>query len=183
MYPNIILTNRLQPPSIVNDEVCAACDYNKPGANCLRKMEWKWRGQMYAARRSDYITIKNQLQAERFPPDSNGGDSRRFDQLTEEEKESYLKKRLQSYSQSVYKRVHDPPITENRTAYVCMRENPFYVNTVRDFRNRRYEYKGKVKEWKGKYNKAAESGNALEMKVTLTCVAIQIPFPRMILFP
>ena len=31
MYPNIILTNRLQPPSIVTDETCAACDFNRPG--------------------------------------------------------------------------------------------------------------------------------------------------------
>jgi len=40
MYPNIILTNRLQPSSIVNDEDCAACDFNKPGKTCLRQMEW-----------------------------------------------------------------------------------------------------------------------------------------------
>jgi DNA polymerase elongation subunit (family B) len=40
MYPNIILTNRLQPAAIVTDEDCAACDFNKPGKNCLRQMEW-----------------------------------------------------------------------------------------------------------------------------------------------
>ena len=40
MYPNIILTNRLQPPSIVTDEDCAACDFNKPDKTCLRQMEW-----------------------------------------------------------------------------------------------------------------------------------------------
>ena len=33
MYPNIILTNRLQPSAIVNDEICAACDFNKPENN------------------------------------------------------------------------------------------------------------------------------------------------------
>lgn len=31
MYPNIILTNRLQPSSMVNETDCAACDFNKPG--------------------------------------------------------------------------------------------------------------------------------------------------------
>ncbi|GJV60293.1 ribonuclease H-like domain-containing protein [Tanacetum coccineum] len=31
MYPNIILTNRLQPSSIVTDDVCTACDFNRPG--------------------------------------------------------------------------------------------------------------------------------------------------------
>lgn len=33
MYPNIILTNRLQPSSVVNEEICAACDFNKPENN------------------------------------------------------------------------------------------------------------------------------------------------------
>lgn len=28
MYPNIILSNRLQPVSIVNESICAACDFN-----------------------------------------------------------------------------------------------------------------------------------------------------------
>ncbi len=40
MYPNIILTNRLQPAAIVTDEDCAACDFNRPGKTCLRQMEW-----------------------------------------------------------------------------------------------------------------------------------------------
>lgn len=31
MYPNIILTNRLQPSSMVNETDCAACDFNRPG--------------------------------------------------------------------------------------------------------------------------------------------------------
>lgn len=29
MYPNIILTNRLQPSAIVDQAVCAACDFNQ----------------------------------------------------------------------------------------------------------------------------------------------------------
>ena len=44
MYPNIILTNRLQPSAIVDEATCAACDFNKPGSNCQRKMNWSWRG-------------------------------------------------------------------------------------------------------------------------------------------
>jgi hypothetical protein len=42
----------------------------------------------------------------------------------------------------VYKRVLDKPVVESRQAGICQRENPFYINTVRDFRDRRYEYKG-----------------------------------------
>lgn len=33
---------------------------------------------------------------------------------------------------------------------VCMRENDFYVQTVREFRDRRYEFKELVKVYKGK---------------------------------
>ena len=28
----------------MTDEDCAACDFNKPGKTCLRKMTWEWRG-------------------------------------------------------------------------------------------------------------------------------------------
>ena len=38
---------RLQPSAIVTDEDCAACDFNKPGKTCLRKMTWEWRGAYY----------------------------------------------------------------------------------------------------------------------------------------
>lgn len=40
MYPNIILTNRLQPSAIVDEATCASCDFNKPDAMCQRPMEW-----------------------------------------------------------------------------------------------------------------------------------------------
>lgn len=42
----------------------------------------------------------------------------------------------------VYKRVLDKPVVEKRTACICQRENAFYIDTVRAFRDRRYEYKG-----------------------------------------
>ena len=44
MYPNIILTNRLQPSAMVDEATCASCDFNRPGSNCQRPMEWMWRG-------------------------------------------------------------------------------------------------------------------------------------------
>ena len=37
---------------------------------------------------------------------------------------------------------------EDREGYVYQKENPFYVDTVRDFRDRRYTYKAKVKNGK-----------------------------------
>ena len=35
-----------------------------------------------------------------------------------------------------------------------MRENSFYVDTVRSFRDRRYQYKNLVKVWKNKESEA-----------------------------
>lgn len=37
---------RLQPSAVVRDEDCAACEFNKPGKTCLRKMTWEWRGAL-----------------------------------------------------------------------------------------------------------------------------------------
>ena len=44
----------------------------------------------------------------------------------------------------VYKRVKDS-VTNEREAVICQRENAFYVNTVKAFRDRRYDYKGLTK--------------------------------------
>jgi len=51
MYPNIILTNRLQPSAIVNSTICAQCDLNRPNARCQRKMKWIRRGTYVLATR------------------------------------------------------------------------------------------------------------------------------------
>ena len=36
MYPNIILTNRLQPVAIVNDTICGSCIWNDNQHDCKR---------------------------------------------------------------------------------------------------------------------------------------------------
>lgn len=41
MYPNIILTNRLQPSSMVNETDCAACDFNRPGKSDEAKYNYR----------------------------------------------------------------------------------------------------------------------------------------------
>ena len=46
MYPNIMLSNRLQPDSMVDESVCAVCDYNRPGKQCDRRLDWAWRGEL-----------------------------------------------------------------------------------------------------------------------------------------
>lgn len=171
MYPNIILTNRLQPPSIVTDDVCASCDFNRPGKTCLRQLEWVWRGETYMAKRSEYYHLKNQIESEQIPT----GESqlpRFFRDLPKEEQQTRLKNRLKKYCQKVYKRVLEKPITEQRVAGICMRENPFYADTVRSFRDRRYEYKGLNKVWKGKLGEAKASGNPVKIQEAQDMVVV-----------
>lgn len=36
---------RVQPSAMVDEATCAACDFNKPGTNCQRRMTWQWRGE------------------------------------------------------------------------------------------------------------------------------------------
>lgn len=64
-----------------------------------------------------------------------------------------LKQRIKQYCRMHYKKTN---ISENviRSDTVCMRENPFYVDTVRDFRDRRYEFKRAVKTWAAKMREA-----------------------------
>ncbi|KAL4174947.1 hypothetical protein KRP22_006875 [Phytophthora ramorum] len=181
MYPNIILTNRLQPCAIVNEADCAACAYNtecgraaikQKDASCQREMDWVWRGDFYPATRPEYYSIKTQIEYENFSVDKPGGAANAdpgkkninaslpFAQLPTDKQELLLKQRFKSYCSSVYKKTK---VTEEqkRSATVCMRENPFYVNTVRAFRDRRYEYKGLTKVWKKKVSQAAESKDLL----------------------
>ena len=42
---------------------------------------------------------------------------------------------------------------------VCQRENSFYIETVRNFRDRRYDYKKLTKVWAGKLRAAHKSGD------------------------
>ena len=53
-----------------------------------------------------------------------------------------------------------------------MRENPFYVDTVRDFRDRRYEFKRLVKVWLGKLGEAKKSGDASDVETAKNRVAL-----------
>ena len=163
MYPNIILTNRLQPSAMVDEADCAACDFNKPGATCQRSMPWMWRGEVMPASRSEFQRIQQQLETEKFPPMFPGGPHRAFHQLTKDERAAAEKKRLAEYCRKAYKKTHITKMEERKTT-VCQKENSFYVDTVRAFRDRRYTYKGLCKEAKKEVSKAAESGDAAWLK-------------------
>lgn len=163
MYPNIILTNRLQPSAMVDEATCAACDFNKPGATCQRRMAWQWRGEIMPASRSEFHRIQQQLESEKFPPLFPNGPPRAFHTLNREEQAKHEKKRLADYCRRAYKKIHHTRL-EKRVTTICQRENSFYVDTVRAFRDRRYEFKGLHKVWKKKLSAAQESGDAAEMK-------------------
>ena len=53
-----------------------------------------------------------------------------------------------------------------------MRENPFYVDTVRDFTNRRYEFKRLVKTWGAKLKDAQAKGDNTEIENCKNRVAL-----------
>uniref|UniRef100_A0AAX7U0J0 DNA polymerase epsilon catalytic subunit n=1 Tax=Astatotilapia calliptera TaxID=8154 RepID=A0AAX7U0J0_ASTCA len=163
MYPNIILTNRLQPSAMVDEATCAACDFNKPGATCQRRMTWQWRGEIMPASRSEFHRIQQQLESEKFPPLFPNGPPRAFHTLNREEQAKHEKKRLADYCKKAYKKTHVTKL-EERVTTICQRENSFYVDTVRAFRDRRYEFKGLHKVWKKKLSSAQDSGDAAEVK-------------------
>lgn len=186
MYPNIILTNRLQPSSIVDNRVCSSCVYNSDENNCKRKMEWDWRVEYYLTDRGEYEQVKSQLEMELhkkedpyantqsssiFGTDRNYGNKYKqqnedkenkvtFNRLSEPERVQKIKSRLKEYCRTVYKKTTETKIV-NKKETICMRENPFYVDTVRAFRDRRYIYRTKAKEW-GKVLDDIKKGSSTE---------------------
>ncbi|GAA5880821.1 hypothetical protein JCM16303_005131 [Sporobolomyces ruberrimus] len=162
MYPNIMLSNRLQPDSVVTEADCAACDYNRPGKQCQRKMKWAWRGEYFPAALGEFKMVRNALEQESFPPKWPGKPERRFNDLSPSEQTALLHKRLGDYSQKVYAKKKETKI-ETKETIICQRENPFYIDTVRTFRDRRYTYKGLHKDWKKTLDKANTGGSISEI--------------------
>ncbi|ANZ74792.1 BA75_01783T0 [Komagataella pastoris] len=155
MYPNIMTTNRLQPDSMKTDQDCAECDFNRPGKTCDRRLLWAWRGEFYPADYSEYKMIEHALSNDTFAPDKPWLPRKTFDQLSHVQRAALVKSNLSEYSRKVYHRIKQTKTIE-KEAIVCQRENPFYINTVRSFRDRRYEFKGLAKVWKGKASKIAK---------------------------
>lgn len=88
------------------------------------------------ATKNEYQRIQQQLETEKFPPQFPGGQARAFHQLNRLERAELEKKRLQIYCRKAYKRVKLTRV-EERTTTICQKENSFYVDTVRAFRDRR----------------------------------------------
>lgn len=157
MYPNIMTTNRLQPDSMIQESDCAACDFNRPGKTCDRRLPWSWRGEFLPAQKNEYNMVRHALENERFPGRFPKSPARTFQDLSVDEQAAMVKKRLQDYSKKIYHKIHETK-TIQREAIICQRENPFYVDTVKNFRDRRYDFKGKQKVWKNKADALKSSG-------------------------
>ena len=54
MYPNIILSNRLQPVAIVDEQTCAGCVFNKEENNGKRNLEGQGRGELFPLSRREF---------------------------------------------------------------------------------------------------------------------------------
>ena len=80
IYPNMMLSNRLQPDSLVDESICAVWS-NRSGKQCNCRMTWAWRVELFPARRDEYNIIRHALNQETFPPRKPGGPQRKFDDL------------------------------------------------------------------------------------------------------
>lgn len=167
MYPNIILSNRLQPSAIVDPEFCTACTYNDPANKCQRRMDWRWRGDLYMATRADVKSIMNEMENEsrRYLTKDRDGEQKRvtWKELGEKDQTAEIVKAVRQFSQKAYSRLKSS-VYEQRNDIVCQRENPFYVDTVLNFRDRRYTFKRKTKESAKMLEKAEEAGDAVKMQ-------------------
>ncbi|CAK4538580.1 unnamed protein product [Aphanomyces euteiches] len=135
--------DRWEKPLIYHLDVAAMSTLS-----CQRPMEWVWRGEYYPTTRSEFQTIQTQLSYETV-------DDMPYGQLPEEKRTSILTDRLKQYCNTVYKKT-TITASETRTSTICMRENAFYVNTVRAFRDRRYDYKILTKQWQKKAASATD---------------------------
>lgn len=157
MYPNIIITNRLQPVAVVNDRICSGCLFNSPEYDCKRSLEWEWRGEYFPLNEGEYARIKENHLLQGINPQPTNTAAGRADN------DKSLKAEVKKYCQKIYSKSHIS-VTEVRKDTVCMRENSFYVDTVRAFRDRRYEYKTLTKVHKGRATQKAKAGLLEEEK-------------------
>ncbi|KAK6591202.1 DNA polymerase epsilon catalytic subunit [Cryptosporidium xiaoi] len=220
MYPNIILTNRLQPTAIINETKCMRCPFYSESHKCQRKMNWRWKGDVFPISRGEMDRMIKHLRLETFEnvkteqdkagkklynnsnndeeydnsddnsynefygenilagnQDNGNDNANKFNErnisnikkrikwtsLTAKQQSEILIQRMKTYSSKLYRKQTDN-VEETRSSIVCQRENSFYIDTVRRFRDRRYIYKTKKKEAEEKIRKAEEENNLIAKK-------------------
>ncbi|CAJ0911133.1 12739_t:CDS:10, partial [Entrophospora sp. SA101] len=99
MYPNIILTNRLQPNSMIDEDVCKGCAFNHSNKQCDRRMTWSYRVEIFPTSNSDYLTIRNQLTKSTFKKNNSENLNQVFLSLPKSQQSKIIKKQVGDYSQ------------------------------------------------------------------------------------
>ncbi|AOW05990.1 YALI0E26367p [Yarrowia lipolytica CLIB122] len=181
MYPNIMTTNRLQPDSMVDEKDCAVCDYNRPDKTCARELEWARRVDYYPVSKGDVNNLKQGLVEEYSGGRFGNGSSveisydegmterEKFQKrkgwagLSGQEQANKLKERVAAFSLKTKARKTDSETTVQKTI-VCQRENPFYVDVVQEFKQRRIDYKTKAKRWNKEAASASDPASREEAK-------------------
>lgn len=125
-----------------------------------------FRGEFYPASKSETSRIRQQLETEKFTTKHFGNEKNNvpFFKLPKRDQDAKVRQRLAEYSRRAYKKVKTTK-EELRNDIICQRENAFYINTVRMFRDKRYEYKGLLKKSKKLLEGAQQNGaDATEIK-------------------
>ncbi|KAI5180633.1 DNA polymerase epsilon subunit 1 [Nematocida sp. AWRm80] len=165
MYPNIILTNRLQPVAITTDKNCSHCVYYNDKANCQREMNWKVRAEVYPVDEKTVNALRKKAYAYNSIQSSKSKETKTLSETKSNDRfrgvEHKLKDLLVEYSKTANRKTKEVVI-EEKTAIVCQKENPFYVNAVRKFRDRRNEYKKLAKTAKGNAQKAKQTNQLVD---------------------
>ena len=117
----------------------------------------------------DLTKIQKQLQTECFK--NKDGAMIPFSRLPEAEQNDILIKRAKKYSQNMYKKTHVFK-EELRTSTVCQRENSFYIDTVKLFRDRRYEYKAMLKKSQKALAEISKTGTSAEIQSAKNLITI-----------
>merc|ERR1719379_2538999 len=101
------------------------------------------------ATRADVNAITQEMESDkrRFNHKNRDNETERvkFRELTEKERTNEVVKAVREFSQKAYRRVKSS-VAEQKNDIVCQRENSFYVDTVKSFRDRRYEFKALTKK-------------------------------------
>ncbi|VWU50294.1 DNA polymerase epsilon catalytic subunit A, putative, partial [Hepatocystis sp. ex Piliocolobus tephrosceles] len=168
MYPNIILSHRLQPNAIITQDHCFNCSFYKQRHLCQKKMVWRRKLEISPIDYGHILSLKQDLKTRLFYPQkgffhkkinneesTDSEDSlneepstekkKSWNELTEKQQHDELAKVIKECSQKILKKTKVLKEVD-ASSLVCQRENSFYVDTVRTFRDRRYVYKRGLKE-------------------------------------
>ncbi|PHJ19863.1 dna polymerase family b protein, partial [Cystoisospora suis] len=94
---------------------------------------------------------------------AGGGTKKTWNELTEKQKHTELVKTVKDFSLKAYKKTKLQKEVDQE-AIVCQRENPFYVDTVRAFRDRRYIFKRRLKAAERLREKLEKEGGSFQAK-------------------